>query len=164
MLKTKTPLLGWSFVLACYYQCGRCLEFHKRAVIVARRKEKAPDWEWKEELVNATLFLHLDDQKLSELEWQHWLKTWSELAKRIHSGHPGLAAYLAYAIGIARHDKNLMDHAFESISETVTEDSRLKGIIRDIDGVVIFMKAATSKNRSDSTIIRHLKSRGIEDV
>ena len=57
-----------------------------------------------------------------------------------------------------------MDHAFGSISAAVEDDNRLKGIIRDIDGVVVFMKAATSKNRSDPTILRHLKSRGIQDV
>lgn len=153
-----------AFVLACYYQCGRCLDFHERAVNVARRKENLPDWKWKEALVNATLFLHLDGQKLSDLEWQHWLRAWSVFAKRIDSRHPGLASYFAYAIGIARHDKSLMDYAFCSISEIIEEDNRLKGIIREIDGVVIFMKAATSKNRSDPTIIKHLKSRGIEDV
>lgn len=153
-----------AFVLACYYQCGRCLDFHERAVELARRKDKSSEWNWKEELINATLFLHLDGRKLSELEWKYWLKAWSAIAKRIHRRHAGLACYIAYAIGIARDDKSLMDHAFATISESVEEDNRLKGIIRDIDGVVIFMKAATSKNRSDATIIRHLKSRGIEDV
>lgn len=153
-----------AYVLACYYQCNHCLEFHGRAVTLARKKEQAADWNWEEELINTTLFLHLDGKKLSDLEWQQWLKAWSKFAGRIHSHQPGLACYLAYAIGIARNDINLMDHAFSSISEAVEDDERLKGIIRDIDGVVIFMKAATSKNRSDSTIIRHLKSRGIEDV
>ena len=153
-----------AYVLACYYQCGRCLEFHERAVKVARRKEKSPEWKWKEELVHATLFLHLDGQKLSSLEWQQWLTAWAAIVRRINPRHPGLAFYLAYAIGIARHDQILMDHVFGSISESVEDDKRLKGIIRDIDGVVIFMKAATSKNRSDSTIINHLKSRGIEEV
>jgi len=114
--------------------------------------------------VNATLFLHLDGRKLSDLEWQHWLRAWSDFAKQIDLQHSGLASYIAYAIGIARHDKNLMDHAFGSISAFVEDDSRLKGIIRDIDGVVIFMKAATSKNRSDPAIIKHLKARGIEGV
>ncbi len=161
---TQLELEYIAFVLACYYQCGRCLEFHERAVNVARRKEKSPEWKWKDELVNATLFLHLDGQKLSDLEWQRWLSVWSAFARRIHSRHSGLACYLAYAIGIARHDKSLMDHAFGSISEFVEDDNRLKGIIRDIDGVVVFMKAATSKNRSDPTIINHLKSRGIEEV
>ena len=57
-----------------------------------------------------------------------------------------------------------MDLAFQSISNGNEDNERLKGIIRDIDGVVIFMKAATSKNRSDTTILSHLKSRGITDV
>jgi hypothetical protein len=92
------------------------------------------------------------------------LQVWAALAKQIYSEHPGLACYIAYAIGIAGHDKNLMDHAFGSISESIEDDERLRGIIRDIDGVVIFMKAATSKNRSDPTIINHLKSRGIEEI
>lgn len=153
-----------AFALACYYQCGRCLEFHERAVTLARRKEKSPDWDWKEQLVTATLYLHLDGRKLSDLEWQHWLRVWSAFDEQIDSHHPGLACYLAYAIGIARHDKSLMDHAFASISESVEDGNRLRGIIRDIDGVVIFMKEATSKNRSDPTIISHLKSRGIEEV
>lgn len=153
-----------AYVLACYYQCGRCLEFHRRAAVVAARKEPSPDWEWQEELVSATLFLHLDGRKLSDIEWQQWLKTWGEYRRRIDLHHEGLASYLAYAVGIARNDRNLMDHAFASISESIEDNARLKGVIRDIDGVVVFMKAATSKNRSDSTIIRHLQSRGIGDV
>ena len=153
-----------AYLLACYYQCGRCLEFHERAVRVARRKEKSPDWCWQDELVSATLFLHLDGRKLSAIEWQRWLKTWSDFAKRINSHHDGLASYLAYAVGIARDDKNLMNHAFASISASIEDNNRLKGVIRDIDSVVVFMKAATSKNRSDSTIISNLRSRGIEDI
>jgi hypothetical protein len=57
-----------------------------------------------------------------------------------------------------------MDLTFKSISSGNESNERLKGIIRDIDGVVIFMKAATSKNRSDPTILNNLKSRGIEDI
>jgi AhpD family alkylhydroperoxidase len=153
-----------AYVLACYYQCERCLEFHERAVRVARRKEKLPDWNWQDELIGATLFLHLDGRKLSDIEWQRWLKVWDDFAKRINTYHAGLAGYLAYAVGIARHDKNLMNHAFSSIGESIEDNNRLKGVIRDIDGVVVFMKAATSKNRSDSTIPSNLRSRGIEDV
>ena len=153
-----------AYVLACYYQCERCLEFHERAVRVARRKEKSPDWHWQDELISATLFLHLDGRKLSAIEWQRWLKTWTDFSKRINLRHEGLANYLAYAVGIARNDKNLMDHAFTSISASIEDNNRLKSVIRDIDGVVVFMKAATSKNRSDSTIISNLRSRGIEDI
>lgn len=153
-----------AYVLACYYQCGHCLEFHGRAAEVAAGKEQSPDWDWQGELVSATLFLHLDGRKLSVIEWQQWLKTWDKYRQRIDVHHAGLASYLAYAVGIARNDRNLMDHAFAAISESIEDNGRLKGVIRDIDGVVVFMKAATSKNRSDSTIVRHLQSRGIEDV
>lgn len=153
-----------AFVLACYYQCERCLDFHERAVNAARVKAGSPGWKWKQELINATLFLHLDGTKLSPIEWQQWLVAWSAFARRIHARHPGLACYFAYAIGIARNDQNLMNHAFGSISASIEDDEKLKGAIRDIDGVVIFMKAATSKNRSDPTIVRHLKSRGQLDV
>lgn len=153
-----------AYVLACYYQCGRCLEFHERATKVARRKEKSVDWNWQDELISATLFLHLDGRKLSDIEWQRWLKTWSNFAKRIDTRHEGLSCYLAYAVGIARNDTSLMDHAFSSISASIEDNERLKGVIRDIDGVVVFMKAATSKNRSDSTIINNLRSRGITDI
>lgn len=153
-----------AYVLACYYQCGRCLEFHERAVRVARRKAQSADWNWQDELVSATLFLHLDGRKLSDIEWQRWVKTWTDFANRINSHHKNLASYLAYAVGIARDDKHLMNHAFASISAALEDNNRLKGVVRDIDGVVIFMKAATSKNRSDSTIISNLRSRGIEDI
>jgi AhpD family alkylhydroperoxidase len=153
-----------AYVLACYYQCGRCLQFHERAVALARKKENAPAWNWKDDLVSATLFLHLDGTKLSDMEWERWGQAWRSYAHRIDSKHPSLACYLGYAIGIARHDRPLMDLAFESISSANEGNERLKGIIRDIDSVVIFMKAATSKNRSDPTILSHLKSRGIEDI
>jgi AhpD family alkylhydroperoxidase len=153
-----------AYVLACYYNCEHCLTFHDRAIRVARRKAESEDWNWKEELISATLFLHLDGGKLSEIEWQRWLATWKDFSKRIDRHHESLTSYLAYAVGIARHDVHLMDCAFSIISAAIKDDDRLKGIIRDIDGVVVFMKAATSKNRSDSTIINNLRSRGIEDV
>lgn len=153
-----------AYVLACYYQCDRCLDFHGRAIKVARRKENAADWHWTEELISTTLFLHLDGRKLSDIEWQRWLKTWGDFSKRVNMHHANLADYIAYAIGIARNDKSLMDHAFAAISQAIENNKRLKGVIRDIDGLVVFMKAATSKNRSDSTIISNLRSRGIEDI
>ena len=153
-----------AYVLAVYYQCGRCQEFHERAVKLARKKEKLSDWDWKDEMISVTLFLHLDGRKLSDIEWQRWLNAWKDFSKRIDARHPCLASYLAYAIGIARKDTSLMNHVFETISESIEDNARLRGVIRDIDGVVVFMKAATSKNRSDPTIIENLRSRGIEDV
>ncbi len=153
-----------AYLLAVYYQCEHCQVFHERAVRVARRKENAPEWGWQDELISATLFLHLDGRKLSAIEWQRWVKAWADFARRINARHAGLADYLAYAVGIARNDTSLMDHAFSYMSKSITDNDRLRGVVRDIDGVVIFMKAATSKNRSDATIISNLRSRGIEII
>ncbi len=153
-----------AYVLACYYQCNRCLTFHERAVKLARKKENSPKWGWQDQLISATLYLHLDGRRLSSIQWERWLKTWGDFARRIDFHHPCLASYLAYAVGIARNDKALMEHAFASISAYIEDNDRLKGVIRDIDGVVVFMKAATSKNRSDPTIIENLRSRGLEDI
>jgi hypothetical protein len=89
---------------------------------MARRKESAPKWNWRDDLVSATLFLHLDGKKLSETDWERWVKAWRSYAHRIDTKHPGLAGYLGYAIGIARHDKHLMDLAFESISTKPERD------------------------------------------
>lgn len=55
MVNTSKPLLGWEFK-------------------VQRRKEKLPDWNWQDELISATLFLHIDGSKLSDIEWQQWVK------------------------------------------------------------------------------------------
>jgi AhpD family alkylhydroperoxidase len=152
-----------AFVLACYYQCDHCMVFHERAINRARKKAGVSDWNWKEDLISATLFLHLDGDKLSPIEWERWVVAWRSYARRIDSRQANLACYLGYAIGIARRDERLMNLTFESISAANPDNQRLKGVIRDIDGVVIFMKAATSKNRSDPIILKHLHSRGVSE-
>jgi len=48
---------------------------------VARCKDKSPEWNWNEELISATLFLHLNGRKLSDIEWQRWLTTWTNIRK-----------------------------------------------------------------------------------
>ncbi|MGQ9832157.1 MAG: hypothetical protein ACUVQI_11400 [Thermochromatium sp.] len=65
------------------------------------------------------------------------------------------------AIGIARADENLMELAFESLTRHYPDDKTLLGVIRDIDRVVVFMKAATSKNRTDPIVWHQLKMRDI---
>jgi hypothetical protein len=150
-----------AYVLACYYQCDHCQHHHARAIERERRKLGGKDWDWQQELVRTTLFLRTSRSEVSRTEWQEWEKSWRSFAKRINARHPSAACYIAYAIGIARNDETLMDLAFSSISAALEDDETIKGVIRDVDRVVIFMKAATSKNRTDPVIIRHLKSRGI---
>jgi hypothetical protein len=150
-----------AFVLACYYQCEHCRVYHARAIERERRQAGVPEWDWQKELVRAILFLRTAREDVSEVEWTEWEQAWRAFAKRINLRHPSAACYIAYALGIARNDQSLMDLAFGSISESIDDDDTIKGVIRDIDRVVIFMKAATSKNRTDPIIIRQLKSRDI---
>jgi hypothetical protein len=150
-----------AYVLACYYQCEHCQRHHDRAIQRERRGAGVAEWDWKKELVRATLFLRTARSEVSAVEWHEWEQSWRSFARRINARHPSAACYIAYAIGIARNDQALMDLAFASISSAWEDDEALKGVIRDIDRVVIFMKAATSKNRTDPVIIRHLASRDI---
>lgn len=151
-----------AYVLACYYQCEHCQQHHARAIERERRKQGEAAWDWQKELVRATLFLRISRDDVSGTEWREWEQAWRNFARRINLRHPNAACYIAYAVGIARNDPQLMDLAFTSISAAVPDDATLKDVIRDIDRVVIFMKAATSKNRTDPVIIRHLDSRAID--
>ena len=150
-----------AYVLACHYQCEHCQHHHARAIERERDKLGIGSWDWKKELVRAVLFLRTARSEVSRSEWREWELSWRSFSRRIDLRHPNVASYIAYAIGIARNDEALMDLAFDSISALLPDDEALKGVIRDIDRVVIFMKAATSKNRSDPVILRHLKSRAI---
>ncbi len=150
-----------AYVLACYYQCDHCQHHHARSIERERQLAGARDWDWKKELVRTTLFLRTSKNEVSSVEWHEWEQSWHNFAKRIDARHPSAACYIAYAVGIARNDQALMDLAFNSISAALPDDETVKGTIRDIDRVVIFMKAATSKNRTDPVIVRHLKSRDI---
>jgi AhpD family alkylhydroperoxidase len=150
-----------AFAISLYYQCDHCEKFHARQIKLERKKAKCKKWDWKPELIKTTLFLRQSKVDLSDSEWQQWLGSWKLFAEKIHKRHRGLACYLAYAIGIARRDEDLMDLAHESIDAMHADDDTYRGVIRDIDRVVIFMKAATSKNRTDPVIQSHMESRGI---
>jgi hypothetical protein len=150
-----------AYALACYYQCEHCQRHHQRAIERERKAAGEAAWDWQKELVKVTLFLRVSKAYVAPIEWKEWIQSWKLFADRIDHHHQRLACYIAYTIGIARKDEDLMDLAFASISNAEADGERLNGIIRDIDRVVIFMKAATSKNRTDPVIIRHLKSRDV---
>lgn len=151
-----------AFALALYYQCDHCQVYHARAVERLREHEAAADWNWQQEFIKLILFLRTDRRDVSDHEWEGWLKAWRTFAVHIHWRYPGLACYVAYAVGIARGDHTLMDMAFGSISSANEDPDALLGLVRDIDRLVVFMKAATSKNRTDPVIRAQLQSRGIK--
>jgi AhpD family alkylhydroperoxidase len=150
-----------AYALALYYQCDHCQQYHGRVVERMRAKSGAAPWGWKEEFVKIILFLRTSKASVSPLEWDGWIESWRRFAGRIHYRQPGLACGIAYAIGIARADETLMDLAFASLRTLYPDQDSLLGVIRDIDRVVVFMKAATSKNRTDPIVRRHLATQGI---
>lgn len=150
-----------AYALALYYHCDHCQVHHGKAIDRLRAQSATLAWDWREELIKTILFLRTDRQDISDAEWEGWLKAWRNFAVHVHYRHPGLACYVAYAIGIARHDHMLMDLAFGSISGHNEDNDELLGIVRDIDRLVVFMKAATSKNRTDPIIRAQLHTRGI---
>jgi AhpD family alkylhydroperoxidase len=150
-----------AYALALYYQCDHCQVYHERAVERMRAKSKAPPWGWRGEFVRVILFLRTSKHNVSPMEWDGWMESWHGFAGRIHHRQPGLACCVAYAVGIARADETLMDMAFESLRNLYPDETTLLGVIRDIDRVVVFMKAATSKNRTDPIVRRQLATQGI---
>jgi AhpD family alkylhydroperoxidase len=150
-----------AFALALYYQCGHCQVYHGKVIERLRAKAGLPDWPWQAEFVKIALYLRTSRASVSELEWTGWVESWRHFAGRIHHRHPGLACATAYAVGIARADESLMDMAFESLKDRYPDPATLLGVIRDIDRVVVFMKAATSKNRTDPIVRRQLGTCGV---
>ncbi|NCA88718.1 MAG: hypothetical protein EOM92_07315 [Gammaproteobacteria bacterium] len=150
-----------AYALALYYHCEHCRIHHGRAIDRLRAQRGDSAWNWQEEFVKTILFLRTDRRDVSDTEWHGWLRSWRRFTVRIHFRYPGLACYVAYAIGIARHDQVLMDLAFASISASTQDNDDLMGVVRDIDRLVVFMKAATSKNRTDPIILTQLRARGV---
>lgn len=169
-----------AFVLAQYYQCEHCEAYHSRQIeqLLAREKAKqakadvsAPacaasagsfDWPWRKKLENALLYLRIEKPRVSKEEWPRWQQNWTEYAGMVRSKHGFCLSAVAYAVGIARDDEALMDFIFPHLSQAYPDSRALDGVIRDMARVVVFMKAATTKNRVMGRIKRHLVSRGIE--
>lgn len=151
-----------AYALGLYYQCEHCHQYHERVAERLRKKQGAPIWAWQDELLKVVLFLRTSRSSVSTMEWDGWTGAWRRFANRLDYRQRGLACTIAYAIGIARADEHLMDIAFESLRGNYDDDMTLLGVIRDIDRVVVFMKAATSKNRTDPIVRRQLGTRGIQ--
>ena len=150
-----------ALALGIYYQCDHCQDYHGRVVERVRKRLGLNPWAWREEVLKVVLFLRTNRAEISQTEWSGWVAAWRRFAERMHHHQRGLACNIAYAVGIARADEHLMEIAFESLRSLYEDDETLLGVIRDIDRVVVFMKAATSKNRTDPIVRRQLGSRGI---
>jgi AhpD family alkylhydroperoxidase len=141
-----------ALALALYYQCDHCVEHHTRAV---SRLEKIEIDTLLKNINSIILFLRIDTRIISKTEKQHWITSWQRFAKNIsiETKDQAISYLIGLAIGIARDDEFLIQFCGKEVYDIYNE---LKvnplSMIGELEAVVIFMKAAASKNRVVSKI------------
>jgi AhpD family alkylhydroperoxidase len=133
--------------LAQYYQCEHCIEHHTKAL--ARIRNVAPETLSKN-MSSMILFLRTDLSRIGDVERTRWMQAWEQFALKIaiKRGDQATPYLIGLAIGMARDDAYLIDLCGGEVKRIFEEkgvDPRL--VIGELESVVIFMKAAASKNR-----------------
>ncbi|WP_238787379.1 carboxymuconolactone decarboxylase family protein [Thiospirillum jenense] len=133
--------------LAQYYQCEHCIEHHTKAL---NRMRKVPEETLSRNMNSLVLFLRTDVSRVYESERQRWIQAWNEFALKValNRSDRAMPHLIGLAIGMARDDAFLIDlcgREVRVIYEEQNIDSRL--VIGELEALMIFMKAAASKNR-----------------
>ena len=133
--------------LAQYYQCDHCVTHHTRAVRhLDDIREKTLSWN----INSMVLFLRIDTRAVSKSEKEHWIEAWQRFAKNIatETGDQATPYLIGLAIGIARDDDFLIPFCGAEATRILTEQGiEAREAVGELESVVIFMKAAASKNR-----------------
>lgn len=140
--------------LAQYYQCDHCIEYHTKALCRLGNVEQET---LSKNMNSMILFLRTDVSRIGESEKIRWMQAWQEFALKIalKRGDKATPYLVALAIGMARDDEFLMEFCGQEVKqifEAVGIDAKL--VIGELESVVIFMKAAASKNRIVPKIAR----------
>lgn len=151
-----------AYALALYYQCDHCQDHHGAAVARELRKAKLADWPWRPTIEKIVLFTRTEKQWVSAAEWARWEHEWHRLNQVLGGEHALIASQIAFAIGVARADKDLINFAWAAVSAGYPDPQRLLGMLRDVIRVVVFMKAATSEFRVTEILKLLLAARGID--
>ena len=140
--------------LAQYYQCEHCVEHHSKVICDLEKTRK----ETLSRNVNSiVLFLRIDTRSISKSEKEHWIEAWQRFAKNISAatGDRCIPSLIGLAIGIARDDEFLIQFCGSEVNNMLTSQGiDVRSAIGELESVVIFMKAAASKNRVVSKIER----------
>ncbi|OOZ41788.1 carboxymuconolactone decarboxylase family protein [Solemya elarraichensis gill symbiont] len=133
--------------LALYYQCDHCIDHHLAALCKLDKISKDTICQHINSMI---LFLRIDTRVIGSSEQNHWIKAWQRFAKLIsfQSNDPDLPYLIALAIGIARNDEFLIDFCgTQVVSSCESRGIKPRAMVGELEAVVIFMKAAASKNR-----------------
>jgi AhpD family alkylhydroperoxidase len=133
--------------LAQYYQCEHCIEYHTKALC---RLGNVAEETLSKNMNSMILFLRTDVSRIGTSEKIRWMQAWQEFALKIalKRGDKATPYLVALAIGMARDDEFLIQFCGQEVKKIFDEagvDSKL--VIGELESVVIFMKAAASKNR-----------------
>ena len=133
--------------LALYYQCDHCIDHHLAALCKIDKISKDTICQHINSMI---LFLRIDTRVIGSSEKNYWVKAWQRFAKLIsfQSNDPDLPYLIAVAIGIARNDEFLIDFCgTQVVSSCRSRGVNSRAMLGELEAVVIFMKAAASKNR-----------------
>lgn len=133
--------------LAQYYQCEHCISHHLKA---AHRLKKVERNTLEKNISSVILFLRIDTRTISPAEKEHWQTAWHKFAQKISigSGDRATPYLIGLAIGIARDDDFLIEFCGQEVNKIFLADNiNPRSAIGELESIVIFMKAAASKNR-----------------
>jgi AhpD family alkylhydroperoxidase len=133
--------------LAQYYQCDHCIDHHLAALC---RLEPVSKSALSKNVNSMTLFLRIDTRGIGAAEKDHWTKAWKRFSYRVSQESEDLAMpyLMGLAIGIARNDEFLINFCGEEVNTILTsQEIDVRAAVGELEAVVIFMKAAVSKNR-----------------
>ena len=137
--------------LAQYYQCEHCISHHLKAAYRLKKDQSELDKNALTKNINSIiLFLRIDTRTISKSEKEQWVDSWKKFSKKLSMMNsdeltPNL---IALAIGIARDDDFLIEFCgHEVITQLATQNIEPRAAIGELESIVIFMKAAASKNR-----------------
>jgi hypothetical protein len=94
--------------------------------------------------------LRIDTRTISKSEKEHWINAWQRFASKIAatSGDGATPYLIGLAIGIARNDDFLIDFCGKDMKQILRDQNiAVLPAIGELESIVIFMKAAASKNR-----------------
>jgi len=133
--------------LAQYYQCEHCIDHHLKA---AQRLDKKENNTIEKNINSIILFLRIDTRTISQTEKSHWITAWHKFATKMSlaSGDEVTPHLIGLAIGIARDDDFLIELCGVDVIKILSLQSiQPRAAVGELESIVIFMKAAASKNR-----------------
>lgn len=136
-----------SLGLAQYYQCEHCIEHHYSAL---RKLDKSSGTTILQNVSSMVLFLRIDTRTIRKAEQKHWTDAWHRFAKKIceATNDSLLPNLIGLAIGMARNDEFLITFCGQDVKAGFeSKGIDLHAAIGELEAIVIFMKAAVSKNR-----------------